>query len=112
MFDRIVGGFAEGLGNGIVSLIIAFPMALLIAKLGFSLPQKSKHGYIAFGIAWVAVACIYVVFHFHTQGPQSLISQFVIPWIISLLAIFITGWKFRSKAVTELDTPKGKDFSS
>lgn len=97
MFDRIVGGFAEGLGFGLPSLVVMFLFVLLLTKLGFGVPRKVSHGVIAFAFAWVAVAINYVVFHFDSKGSTNLAVIFGVPALFSLIGIVVTSQFLSSK---------------
>ena len=96
MFDRIVGGFAEGIRFGGVQLLMTFPIALLISKVGFGIPRSLKQGLAAFGIAWVSLGAIYVAFYYDSHGPWTAVGLFVVPWSVSMAALLFSGRLFQS----------------
>jgi uncharacterized membrane protein len=109
MFDRIVGGLAEGLGNGLPSLVVMFLFVLLFTKTTFAIPRKMSHGAIAFLLAWIAVAINYVIFHFDTQGPTNLAVIFGVPGLFSLIAIAVTAQILRGKRDQREQEPPSMD---
>lgn len=90
MFDRIVGGFAEGIGAGLVQLLIMFPIALLICKLCSPIPRRFKHALAAFIAALAALGGIYIVFHYNSLGPSTLTSILFVPFVVSIVALLAT----------------------
>lgn len=99
MFDRIVGGFAEGTGTVLLQLLMNFPLALLFSWAMFRIPRRRKHAFAALGISWILLGAIYVVFYYDSMGAEAFttVGLFLVPFIISISALLVSDRLSRSR---------------